>query len=769
MSPIMQQVKANLRNRRLQTAFIFITLFTAATLFTVGLYSSRSTRGLYEQLFDRTNGAHIWIYLDENLVSPVKITTILDSLPNVEATTGVISSLPVKLTLNGEPIKSHLRPWPSKGRVVAQPLLVAGRAPAPAAKDEIVLDYNVATRYRIAIGDTVEILFPDKLHYSLQVVGLSITSEKCPYPICQPALHYINKEALDVLNFSSYPHTLVVGLRLRDPAQVLSAEEKVKKSFAKNAILYIVNWKQLRDEGDISLSIQGMFLLAFSVVAALASGFLIANVVSAAVYNQTRTIGLLKTVGFTGRQVALVYLAQYSSLALVSGVLGVMAGSVYATIVLKPLTMKFGGGLLSPSVSITMVTLLGTVLVAVLFTLWPVRRAVCLDPIIAIRVGAETPHRRPMRLTRLPVVIALSLSNILARPISTILTGLALTLAVITLTFVVSLNAAIRAFLKDPVGMGMFSDWDIGLIRKEGLSDGQMYKLLAQHPDVEAYLVQTVDQFRFYKEETMYRARFLGGELDKFRFSIIEGRMPRGPDEVAVSYALAQERNIQPGKEITVHFRERRETLNVVGIYRDMTGGGKTITLPFQLADKPLDYYALKLRPGADPHTVAKDLVNSYPKMLKIESITEDELQAPGSPPVVLKKTMFGLAVILSLIAALAVFNNLWARFREEQRMLGLLKAVGMTPREIALCVMVEAMILGLMSYMIGTPLGVVGSHWFFNALSTWRGLGPLTFPTDFINLLLLFPMIVLIAIVGALLPACRAGRTDVVEILRYE
>ena len=120
-------------------------------------------------------------------------------------------------------------------------------------------------------------------------------------------------------------------------------------------------------------------------------------------------------------------------------------------------------------------------------------------------------------------------------------------------------------------------------------------------------------------------------------------------------------------------------------------------------------------------------------------------------------------------ITVLGLFSSVWMGVQERRREFGMLKAVGMTPGQVTLSVLAGAAGLALVGYVVGLPVGLVGVRWLIDTLAQGIGFGPLDIPVDRVGLALLLPGIVLVALAGAFVPAHRAGRTSVVETLRYE
>ena len=117
-----------------------------------------------------------------------------------------------------------------------------------------------------------------------------------------------------------------------------------------------------------------------SVVALLIGGLVVMNIMTIAVSERTKEIGLRRSVGAKQRDIALQFLLEASSVTLVGGLIGVglSIGGSYA--------LSFSTDV-PPLLSLpaTGIALVASVGVGVLFGLLPARKAAALDPITAIR------------------------------------------------------------------------------------------------------------------------------------------------------------------------------------------------------------------------------------------------------------------------------------------------------------------------------------------------------------------------------------------------
>jgi putative ABC transport system permease protein len=773
MRAVIRQAKANLGSRKTQSVLIFFTLLVSATLFTVALSTLHVAQGAYDRLFERTHGAHLWLCLKPEEIPAEEADQILTNLSGVEETTGVMHTLSGTLLIDDERLGGvWIREWPDDEVNVNRPLIVAGRAPNKQETEVIVLDRNVAASHDVRVGDRIEILTPQGPQ-PLTIIGLYVSAEFCPYPMCFPPRNYLARGDLENLGLLTSEGQdegrFYVGLRLNEPEKLSEILHVAEAGLPGKAINYWESWEELRSFADGSIRNMRILLITFSIVAFLASGFLIANTVNASVRSQTRQIGLLKAIGFTGWQLVAIYLAEYLGLGIIAGLLGLVFGSLTVSFTLRHLAAMFGETLVWPPLWIVLAAPIGTLLLSTVFTLLSVHRVVHMNAVNAIRTNLELPRRRTSRLPNIPLPLSIGISDAISRPFRSILTIFGIAMAVLTLTASMTLNTTFQAFLNDPNLIGF--DADLILNRTTYISDAEVRQLIATQPEVMASYIERWENFRFQGEDELLRARFREGDLQDFQFPIVEGRMFERPDEAVVGYGLISERGIKIGDELKISIGGNPFTLKVVGTYREFSNLGRMLLLPFELLrrvepETEVFTYTLKLVPEADPETVAMAFTSESNHMVEVN------IPMTGGLPsdiVLSQKAMAVLSVLMSVIALVGILSSIWLSVKDRQREFGMLKAVGMTPLQIVLSVLTAAVLLALFGYAIGIPIGLSGIRLLIDFVARVTGFGPLSAPTDELGLLLLLPGCVIIAILGAWIPARQAGRVRVVEMLRYE
>ena len=774
MRAITRQAIANLRSRGFETALITLTLAAAATLLTVALCTLRTAQGAYYRLFERTHGAHVWFRLDPSKISADEAELILSDIPGVVGTTGAMRSVRTHLFVGEQRERGEMvREWPGEQATVGRPLLVEGRAPHPTERDGIVLDRNAAEAYDVDVGDTIGILTPAG-RQNATVVGLSVSAELCPYPSCFPIPHYLAREGMIELGLlpTLEPDmgSLDIGLRLQDQEDPETMVQAVEAALPAGSVRGWFTWEEMHLYADAAIEEPRILLITFGIVAGLAAGFLIANAVSGAVLGQTRQIGLLKAIGFTRRQLATGYLLEYIGMALLASLTGLLAGCLTAWVVLRDLAAQFGETTVRVPLWIALATPVSTILLSILFILVPVHRASRLSVVEAIRSGAERERRRAARLLRVPLPLSLGVSDTISHPLRSTLVALALGMAVLTLIAGQMLSSTLQALMFDPA-MGGIRDGDLLLERSVYIGDGEVRELIESQPDVVHSYAERWGSFEFPGEAQALSARFREGDLDSFEFALVEGRMIENPDEIVVGYALAEERDLQAGDSLTVLVAGEAVTLEVVGIYREGTNLGRMGVLSTDLlrrleADAEPYTYMLRLDPGAGKHEVASELEMASAYQLEVTVV--EEIEMPDWL-VSLETTMLALSFVLTAIGGFGVLSSVWTSVRVRQRELALLKAVGMTPVQVTLSVIIGMGLVALVGYAVGLPVGVLGIRFLIDRVSRGMGFGPVHAPLNASGLVVALPVIILVAVAGAFLPARRAGRLSVVEAIRYE
>ncbi len=128
------------------------------------------------------------------------------------------------------------------------------------------------------------------------------------------------------------------------------------------------------------------------------------------------------------------------------------------------------------------------------------------------------------------------------------------------------------------------------------------------------------------------------------------------------------------------------------------------------------------------------------------------------------------LVAVLSLLALiigyLGIVTNLMLSVTERVREIGLLRAVGMSTRQLGAALRFESAIIAALGALVGAVVGLCGA-WTLQRSLTSDGLTTLSVPWP--TLVVYVALAVIIGVVGGILPARQAARVPVLEALADE
>jgi putative ABC transport system permease protein len=251
---------------------------------------------------------------------------------------------------------------------------------------------------------------------------------------------------------------------------------------------------------------------------------------------------------------------------------------------------------------------------------------------------------------------------------------------------------------------------------------------------------------------------------------IVRGRWFTGPGELVPTEAFLQLYHLDVGDTLTLRVNGDQAKVRIVGSFAhpDPTRlmlDAASLSDSRPIARRPI---SVIVTPGTDPaEYVARLRAAIAPDGLHAEVTRPDTGHTSDETALFL---MFSL--IISAAAALGVLNNVVLSVRERSRDLGVLKAIGMGPRQVILMVVTSMAALGVLGAAIGVPLGVLAHHGVAVLAGELMGSGV---PASWIHVytwpLLALPAGagVLIAVLGAWLPAGWAAASRTAAVLRSE
>ncbi|MGH2822304.1 MAG: ABC transporter permease, partial [Thermoleophilaceae bacterium] len=244
-------------------------------------------------------------------------------------------------------------------------------------------------------------------------------------------------------------------------------------------------------------------------------------------------------------------------------------------------------------------------------------------------------------------------------------------------------------------------------------------------------------------------------------------------DTAVVDDAWASSNDIEVGDRITVRSPlERDVTLTVDGTVKDNADllGNVVVsedTLRGQFGSRQPSMTLVRLEEGANADAVQEQISQRVDRRFPVvETLNQQELKDNQEEQIQQLVGFFYVLLALAIvISLLGIVTTLALSIHERTRELGMLRAVGMSRRQVRRLVRYESVITALIGAILGTVLGVI-----FAALVS-RPLADegfeLAYPIG--TLIVLLVLAALAGVLAAIFPARRAAKLDVLRALAYE
>jgi putative ABC transport system permease protein len=229
------------------------------------------------------------------------------------------------------------------------------------------------------------------------------------------------------------------------------------------------------------------------------------------------------------------------------------------------------------------------------------------------------------------------------------------------------------------------------------------------------------------------------------------------------------------GGVITLYTSSGPREFPVVGIYYDYVTSGGTVSLSLDTyrrlwGDEALTALAVRLQPGVDADAVARDLGDALAHLQRLfvrpnQALRDDAL-------IVFDRTFAitgALQILATAVAFMGVLSALLSLLLERQRELGIMRAVGLTVRQLWRLVLLETGLMGIVAGLLAMPTGLTLSLILIYIINR-RSFGwTLQMQVDAAPFIQALAVAVIAALLAGIYPAVKMSKMLTAEALRYE
>ena len=794
MSALGRVVRSGVGRRRVQTVVMALTTMLAVTASVLAVGLLVASRAPFEHAFSRQRGAHLSAMFDGTKATGAQVAATARAA-GVTETSGPFPALTLAPTVT--PV-SHpgfgIQAPPGAPPITLQPSTVVGRADPGGSLDRLEL---VDGRWTAGPGEivwsygTAPLMPGDKVTFrgapgspTLTVVGLARS-------VTGTADAWVTPAQLATLTTPGTTQNYQMLYRFQQAgtdAELSADRAAVQAAAPAGSVVGTGSYLLAKQHAERQAAVFTPFLTAFGVLGLVMSMLIIGIVVSGAVSTGTRRIGILKSLGFTPPQVVRAYVAQALIPAVVGTAIGVVLGNLGAIPVLSEEGNAYGTGTGTIAPWIDLVVSAGALLAVAVAALLPALRAGHLRTVDAIAVG-RTPRAGRGRAARwllgrlpLPRPASLGLANLFSRPARSATIALAVLLGALGVTFGAGLAISLS---KVQAGLNQRDAGDVivnggvpvpGTQRVRPAGEDELTAVVAKQPGTARYYTTSRAEVGVAGLSGTATVIAYHGDSSWGTFQMVSGTWFSGLGQAVVASSFLRTTGTHLGDTVTLTGGDRSARVRIVGEALALQGDGQIVlTDDASLdplgpqVDREFPEIHIGLRSGVDRDSYVFALNADLEPLGAMAEANTGEV----SSVVVAMDTLAGmLTLMLVVVAGLGVLNTVVLDTRERVHDLGVMKALGMAPRQTVAMVLTAVAAIGVVAGLLGVPSGILLHHAVLPAMGNAAGTRLPAADVDVFGPALLLPVAfggLVIAVVGALLPAGWAARTRTNVALRAE
>ncbi|MHB1482050.1 MAG: FtsX-like permease family protein [Bellilinea sp.] len=244
---------------------------------------------------------------------------------------------------------------------------------------------------------------------------------------------------------------------------------------------------------------------------------------------------------------------------------------------------------------------------------------------------------------------------------------------------------------------------------------------------------------------------------------------------VLLSEPLANRLNLTSGDTLSLYTPQGEKFFPVAGVFYDYASSEGSLLMWMEQyrqiwGDREVTSIGLRLPSGGDVDQVVRDIQSELVAEQRLVIRANSALRADVLE--VFDRTFAitgALQILATIVAFIGILSTLLLLQLEKQREIGILKALGLTGRELWKLTMLETGLMGLMAGLLAIPTGIALSLiliYVINLRSFGWTLQLMMSPQAF---LLGLMVAISAALMAGILPAMRLSRMQAADAIRYE
>ena len=733
MYAIITLCMSNIRKKKIQNGLIAVLIMLSTLLLATSIIVIINTENLFERKHVETNGAHQILTMGDELHNPKIVNDWWKGQDGV--TTSEV--IPYK-NLSG--IKYNKKEIPNlylfmmntpEARPIIDKLMFAeGENRMYPEKGTIWIPTSMASAYDISLGEFIEFqtgINTFKLSVSAIVVDL-------PYggPFTVNARVWMNgQDYKNQLQFMEGKDQYMMALRFDDYSQSASYWANFEQYLNTPYLESKMDYEEIASFYLIINKIIGFVMVFLGVSMMIVSLFIIGFSISDAILSNYKTIGVIKSIGFTSREIIGAYVLQYGILSFVSIIPGLIVSSILSRIIIESsLSFLKVGDQLGNVQGFTHSLFIGvTILILVIITaFFYSNKARNVEPVQAIRYGMSESEsskvtmrlknsNRILRFMGLPIQMQIGIINLSKNRKSSILIILLTTLTSAVLVFGFVLLNSISSIKQTASSWGYDSSniavtvFNESAFSKEDFEKNLLYDSRIKNFGWGGELTGVIPS-----EGNLplnININVIEGSYDDLGYENVLGRNPHNKNEMAIGINIARTLNKDIGDVMGIYIEGKKHTLLITGIYQSIANMSFSARITTDVVKvnnpeyKVTEIILINLRDITQSSLVVSELNEKYKE--SISAVTQqtllDSVFKEAVRVLIMPLSVMGILFIT--VTFIIIYSVSRINIRKESSTYGIYKSVGMTSNKIRWSITSGIFILSTLGGLFGVLLGI--------------------------------------------------------------
>ncbi|HNZ12103.1 MAG TPA: ABC transporter permease [Anaerolineaceae bacterium] len=681
------------------------------------------------------------------------------------------------------------------------------------ADEQVLLEKKTLDNLDVVVGDTLEFELLDGSIKTLQVVGIVQDPATGAGDFLAQPFAYVTTGTLPFLgqteSFNRMFVTVTEGQNDLEHLDEMSAA--IRDKIEKSGIGVYTSRTTKTNEHPMASTVQAVLgiLLALGVLILFLSSSLIANTLSALLNQHLRHIGVMKLVGARRGQILQMYFALILAFGVIALVIAVPLGGQGAYSLANFIASKINFNLLGYrivpfSLLVQIVVGLAVPLLAGLLPVLSGSRTTVLQALTGSinedshsqvagslpeeagfeRLEARVAHTLGRQSIHVPRPLLLSLRNTFRRKGRLALTLFTLTMGGAIFIAVFNVQVTLHDYI-DQIGKYFLADVTLDFDRYYRLNDVKTTAMnIPGVVDVEGWAYASAEVL-YPNDRVARNITILAPPASSQLVSplLVEGRWIQPGDEkvITISEAILEEfPDLHAGQTLRLNVNGRKDDWLVVGIFKFVDQQGtfaystyEYISHQAHMANRAFSYRIVTVQHDPAYQQKMGEILDAAFRArgfhVSQARTGQSTLALAAESLDILVTFLLIMALLTALVGSIGLAGTMGMNVMERTREIGVMRSIGAADKEIMRSVIIEGMVIGMISWLLGALLSFPFTYLLTYIISVAIFHSPIAVHFTATGFGVWLLVVLVLSAVASALPARNAARLTIREVLAYE